>query len=160
MSAAGGPRVRRARPTDASALTEIAQASKRHWGYPEAWIARWRPDLTLTPEDLTRDHVFVATEGEAVIGFYALRDLRSSWSLEHCWVRPEWIGRGVGRLLFVHSVSEVRRRRPGVLRIASDPHAEGFYRRMGAARVGEVDASLDGTVRVLPVLALHVGAAP
>jgi hypothetical protein len=41
-------------PSEAAALTEIAFAAKRHWGYPEHWIAHWRSILTVTPE-------FVAT---------------------------------------------------------------------------------------------------
>ena len=38
--------VRRAMPDEAEALTEIAHAAKRHWGYPENWIERWKANLT------------------------------------------------------------------------------------------------------------------
>ena len=153
-------RVRPARSADIPALTEIAHAAKRHWGYPDEWMAHWRGELTITPAQLVRDHVFVATEGANLIGFYALREMDPGWSLEHCWVRPAWIGRGIGRLLFDHCVSEIRRGRPGTLRIESDPHAAGFYRRMGAVPIGKVDASLDGPVRALPVLVLDIASSP
>lgn len=36
--------------------------------------------------------------------------------------------------------------------IDSDPHAEAFYLRMGAVRIGEVPADMDGVVRHLPRL--------
>jgi hypothetical protein len=39
-----------------------------------------------------------------------------------------------------------------MLRIASDPFAEGFYRRMGARRVGVVPSTPRG--RTLPLLLL------
>ena len=34
--------LRTAVPADAARLTEIAFAAKRHWAYPESWVARWR----------------------------------------------------------------------------------------------------------------------
>lgn len=42
----------RALPAEASILTDIAFAAKRHWGYPEAWIAQWRSALTITPQQI------------------------------------------------------------------------------------------------------------
>jgi hypothetical protein len=34
-----------------------------HWGYPEAWPAEWRPQLTLTEELVASAPVFVARRG-------------------------------------------------------------------------------------------------
>src|SRR2546425_9351805 len=34
--------IRRAMPGEANALTKIAHAAKRHWGYPANWIAHWK----------------------------------------------------------------------------------------------------------------------
>ena len=31
------------------ALTQIALAAKRHWGYPERWIEIWSSQLTFSP---------------------------------------------------------------------------------------------------------------
>lgn len=42
------------------------------------------------------------------------------------------------------------------MRVVSDPHAQRFYERMGAVQIGEVDAPVGGTDRVLPVLSLPV----
>jgi len=42
------------------------------------------------------------------------------------------------------------------LGIEADPNAEGFYRRMGARRVGEIVYALDGRERVLPLLTVEV----
>lgn len=38
------------------------------------------------------------------------------------------------------------------MRIESDPHAENFYLRMGAVRVGETPADMEGVKRSLPLL--------
>ena len=49
-----------------------------------------------------------------------------------------------------------RRARVGGIDITSDPNAEGFYRRLGARRVGRVYAPVGGAPRYLPRLTLEV----
>lgn len=144
--------IRRAVPDDAAALTEIAHAAKRHWGYPDAWMEAWTDALTLTPT-YVRDHpVFVAAEADRPRGFCALSFEGDTADLDHLWVDPEWMGRGLGRELFGHALRTARTHGAARMRIDSDPHAEGFYLRMGARRAGEVRADVDGVARVLPRL--------
>src|SRR5688500_5782222 len=96
--------IRRARPDEAAALTAIAHAAKRHWGYPERWIALWREDLTFTPAFVAAHPVYVAAgPGGEAVGCYALGREGPRATLEHLWVRPEWMGRGVGRSLLAHA---------------------------------------------------------
>jgi GNAT superfamily N-acetyltransferase len=148
--------IRRAAPELAPTLTDIAHAAKRHWAYPERWIESWREVLTITPPYIVEHEVLVAVVGEEVIGFYALVDLGTHWSLDHLWVRPQHIGRGVGRRLFAHAVERAQALHPMPLRIESDPNAERFYLRMGARRIGWVPADIDGVRRALPHLELSI----
>jgi len=143
-------RIRRARAADAAALTRIAHAAKRHWGYSASLLRRWRADLSVSPETIAAAPVYCAARGAALLGFYALSGRRDRRALEHMWVRPAAMGRGVGRRLFRHLNRLLRRERVARLRIASDPHAEGFYRRMGAVRIGSVASTPRG--RRLPLL--------
>jgi predicted GNAT family N-acyltransferase len=46
----GGVRIRDARADEAEALTRLALASKAHWGYSEAFMARCVAELTLTSQ--------------------------------------------------------------------------------------------------------------
>ena len=69
---------------------------------------------------------------------------------------PEYIGTGVGRVLFDHAVRRAAASGAEVLGLESDPNAEGFYRRMGARRVGEISYPKDGQRRTLPLLAVDV----
>jgi GNAT superfamily N-acetyltransferase len=144
-------RIRPARTGEAAALTAIAHAAKRYWGYPEAWIAQWQDALTITPAYI-RDHaVFVAPDGEdRPRGFYGLAIDGADAVLDHLWMEPGWMGRGLGRELLSHAMKTARARGATRLQIDSDPHAEEFYRRMGARRVGEVRADVDDVQRVLP----------
>jgi GNAT superfamily N-acetyltransferase len=145
----------RALPTDAAALTRIAHAAKRHWGYPEAWIALWNDALTVTPQALERHAVYCAVEGIELLGFYALAGSGPTRELEHLWVTPEHMGAGVGRRLLHHAVETLRATGGVTLRIVSDPNAEGFYLKMGARRIGEMPSQPEG--RALPLLLLEVG---
>jgi len=73
--------------------------------------------------------------------------------LEHCWVLPARIGHGVGARLLAHALATSRAARARTLSIASDPFAEGFYRRMGARPAGTVPSTPRG--RTLPRLLLR-----
>ena len=148
--------IQRATPGDAEALSRVSFAAKRHWGYPEHWMERWRESLTITPEFVERNQVYAATLNEEILGFYALAGEGREIQLEHLWVSPERIGTGVGRLLFDHAVRRAASLGAVTLRIEADPNAEGFYRRMGAAHVGETSYPIDGQRRTLPLLALEV----
>lgn len=145
----------RAVPGDAPALTDIARASKAHWGYGADLLDLWDSQLTVSPEFVRDQVVWVAVVGGRPVGFYALVAGDHEWEIEHLWVRPEWIGRGIGRALFEHAVAEAAPTGATALRVVSDPHAEGFYLHMGARHVGEEDSVPEG--RRLPVLVFELG---
>jgi N-acetylglutamate synthase-like GNAT family acetyltransferase len=142
--------IRRAHPDEAEPLTEIAHAAKRHWGYPENWIQHWKEDLTITPEFIAANEVFVAMVDNEIAGCCALAFTGSNGELEHMWIRPEHMGTGVGRALFNHVRERAADLNIPALELSADPNAQGFYERMGATRVGEVPANVEGTARVLP----------
>jgi GNAT superfamily N-acetyltransferase len=142
--------IRRARPDESDTLTAIAHAAKRHWGYPEKWIAHWKADLTITPEFIRTNEVFVAAIDGKIIGCCALVLSESLAELEHMWIEPQFIGTGVGRALFEHARTRAVSLNLRELELAADPNAEGFYQHMGAVRIGEVRSEIDGQPRVLP----------
>lgn len=150
-------RIRQARSEDAGALTEIAHAAKRSWGYPEAWMRSWSAALTLDADAIAAMRVRVAEDEGGILGFRALAGEGRSIDLEHLWVRPDAMGRGIGRALVEDARAEAAGRGAEVLVIESDPHAESFYRGLGAATVGAVPAPAPGAPdRSLPVMHLPV----
>lgn len=144
--------IRRATAGDAGALTLIAFAAKRYWGYPERWIEHWGESLTITPEFVRGNYVYTAVSGGEPFGFYALTETGGRWELEHLWVSPARIGSGIGRALFEHAMDDAAARGASVVEIEADPNAEGFYLRMGARRVGENVYEIEGQRRVLPLM--------
>jgi len=150
------PTIRRAQPVEAAKLTEIAFAAKRHWGYPEGWIEIWREELTVTPSFIERHEVFAAAENGKPIGFYALVTSEDLTELDHLWVLPELIGKGVGRQLLNHAIERAAVIGAQRIEIVSDPNAEGFYLKAGAKKIGEVISEIEGQERRLPRLAIDI----
>jgi len=104
----------------------------------------------VTPGFVARHPVWCAIRGASMLGFYALSGAGLVREREHLWVLPAYIRRGVGARLVDHAVATLSADGARVLRIASDPNAEGFYLTMGAGRVGEVASTPRG--RALPAL--------
>ena len=145
-------KIRRACAEDADALTEIAFAAKRHWGYPESWIRRWQDALTVLPQYVIQHPTFVAVLDGEFVGFCAVQMEAGEASLDHLWVLPSFMGRGVGRALFQHAEKIARESGAMRMKIIGDPHAERFYSRMGATLCGRESGSMDGEERFLPLL--------
>ena len=149
--------IRRARASEASALSALAIAAKQHWPYAAEDIERWRPLLTVSEDELVSRPSFVAeVDGEAA-GFYLLIPNEATWELEHLWVSPQLTRRGIGRALLAHAARTARAGGASAIFIDADPNAEAFYLACGAARVGSVAAPIaSDPARVRPQLALQV----
>jgi ribosomal protein S18 acetylase RimI-like enzyme len=152
-------RIVRANPSDAAALTQIAFCAKRHWGYSEIQMGNWREPLTIRSEFIAANETYSAMFDSRVIGFYALISENGRSRLEHLWVLPEAMGKGVGRSLFIHAVGRAKELGVRSIEIESDPNAEGFYRRMGAKRVDIRVSEFGGQHRELPVLIYEIDGA-
>jgi GNAT superfamily N-acetyltransferase len=159
--------IRRGVPADAEALTAIALAAKRHWGYPEAWIEMWRDDLAFTPGSFGQWDVFCAELAGELVGVCALSRIPagddgddgtgSGAEIEGLWVLPAHMRAGIGAALMARAVDEARRQGCRYLRIVADPHAAAFYERLGARPVGSVTSRVAG--RSLPLLRLDLAPA-
>lgn len=148
-------RIRRARPGEAAELTALALRSKAYWPYDDAFMALMRRLLKITEQQIRAHHVLVHETGGVVDAVGVLAQYDGEWELDHLWVDPPAIGRGVGKRLLVAILDEARRRGAGRLVLNADPYAEPFYRRMGAVKIGDHHvAEIPG--RVLPRLALSL----
>jgi N-acetylglutamate synthase-like GNAT family acetyltransferase len=148
--------IRRATPAEADTLTAIAHAAKRHWNYPEKWIEEWSVDLTITPDFIANNEVYVAVVEGNIAGCCALVVGDSLAELEHMWIDPQQMGKGVGRALFKYTKQRAQELGLIELELSADPNAEGFYLRMGAKRIGGIQADMDGQPRVLPRMTVNL----
>lgn len=152
--------VRDAMAGEAASLTTLALAAKASWGYPPRWLEHWRADLTVTPEFVACYPVRVAVEAARIVGFSGLRPGEEEWALEHLWVEPASMRRGLGRILFEDAMALAAIRGARRVAIDAEPLAEPFYLRMGAVKVGEVRGEIDGRPRVRPQLRVDLGCRP
>lgn len=147
--------VRAARPSEASALSALALRSKGHWGYDATFLAACRADLTVPAQDCDGVRVRVAERGGALLGFARVTGRPPTGVLADLFVEPAAIGSGIGRLLLADALARAAERGFGSLVLDADPHAEPFYLRAGAVRIG---TSPSGSVpgRLLPRLEMSV----
>ncbi len=147
--------------SDAAALSALALRSKGHWGYDPDFLARCRDDLTVRAKEISAENVILAEAGGQPLGFFgieAIADSPGDWDVLFFFVDPAAIGTGAGRRLWAAMLDLARRRDAQRIMIESDPQAEGFYRRMGARRIGEAASSVD-PLRKLPLLVVELESA-
>jgi ribosomal protein S18 acetylase RimI-like enzyme len=148
--------IRRAVPNEADTLTQLAFSAKGHWGYPEHWMELWKPQLTFSPEYVEEYESWVAEMGQTLVGFYTLLEKHGSAWIENLWVLPEWIGKGVGKMMFFHALETARQRGFERLQLEADPNAVGFYEKMGMKKIGERISEIEGQPRILPIMELRI----
>ena len=147
-------RIRPADPEEGARLREIAVAAKSHWGYDLERVERWAADGDFSPEGLSEKEVYVAEAGGRAVGWASLIPRGEVCSLDDLWIEPGWIGKGVGSRLFRHATGRARRLGARVLEWEAEPHAVGFYERMGARHLRASGPSAWG--RVNPVMGLSL----
>ncbi|MGW1951146.1 GNAT family N-acetyltransferase [Streptomyces sp. NPDC001920] len=130
------PLIRRAAAGDAERLTAMVRESGAYQGPYASIVAGHR----VTTAYLARHPVFLAEDPAGrLLGFYAL--VLDPPELDLAFVADDAQGGGVGRLLIAHMLDRAREAGLAGVRVVSHPPAEGFYRRMGAERVGTIAPS-------------------
>jgi GNAT superfamily N-acetyltransferase len=144
----------RAQQKQASVLTSLMRVSKAHWGYTPQQMAVWEAELSLSEAEV-RDKLVVLAEDQSaeLLGFYTLLFDGDCARIEHLFVDPGKMSRGVGKALLQHAIASARQQGSRTIDIDADPYAEDFYLRNGARRVGEIAAPIEGqALRVRPQL--------
>ena len=147
------PKIRKARPDECGALTEIAMRSKAHWGYSAEFMTNVRADLEVRAEKFMPGfHVYVLETESEMIGFCSLRpENAETVILDDLFIEPQHIGHGYGKQLWDHSLLVAQSLGYRKLTLVSDPYAESFYIHQGAVRIGETESNtLAG--RMLPLM--------
>jgi len=153
--------IKRARPEDAHTLTRLSFASKAYWQYPQAYFEIWEKELTISPDYIQKNDVYVYDTNDGILGYYSMVHLsddievagiaisKGYW-LEHMFVAPGNIGNGIGTELFNHMKKQCIVKDIRTVGILADPNARGFYERMGCAYMGEYPSTIEA--RTTPFL--------
>jgi GNAT superfamily N-acetyltransferase len=128
--------LRRAKPADAPAIAQVLRAAFRvslpflpelHTAEEDLWFVRERM--------LVQDEVWVAEEGDAIVGFIGFRE---GW-IDHLYVHPDWQGRGIGPQLIAKPLSLRQARR--LWTFQKNARARKFYEDRGFKLVTLTDGS-------------------
>jgi GNAT superfamily N-acetyltransferase len=144
--------LRRASPEDADQLTQITIAGKRHWSYPERWMQLWMPLLTISRGYVAQNETWVAVVEDRSVAYYSLKHDNQDMWLDNLWVLPDFMGQGLGSVLFNHALERCRAGGIVNLKIEADPHAQSFYEKMGARKTAERHTMVESQPRVLPIM--------
>ena len=156
--------IRSAKQNEAIILTGISFASKGYWGYPEEYFVIWKHELTISPGYIEKNTVYIYEIGNSVVGYYSIVELpedidvsgiklaRGFW-LEHMFIEPRHIGKGIGSTMFRHLQDRCKEMGTGELGILSDPNSRGFYEKMGCRYVRDFPSTIKN--RTTPYLILR-----
>ncbi len=144
-------RIRRAKSEEAAVLTDIAVRSEAYWGYEPEFMESFRRAYKLTESFINKNPVYVIEEQGRILGFYGIVPEKVVAELEYFYVGPECIGKGLGKLLWTHLVGYCKENGIAGISLVTSPQAVGFYTKLGAEQVGEIE-SLVRKGRMVPKL--------
>ncbi|USN48028.1 MAG: GNAT family N-acetyltransferase [Pseudobdellovibrionaceae bacterium] len=136
---------------EAEELSQLAIKSKAHWPYDKEFIENCKIDLIISKDLASSDFLRVARLNNQIIGFYSFK-LENDPEMEHLFVEPDFIGKGIGLKLWQHSLKFAASKGWEKFKIVADPFAaEKFYLRVGCKLIGTFQSPIRKD-RKLPLL--------
>ena len=157
--------IRHAKIQEAEILTKISFSSKGYWGYPKEFFDIWSNELTISSDYIENNDVFVFENDGGIVGYYSIVELKDDieisgvriskgYWLEHMFIVPRSIGKGIGTTLFNHLRKRCGSRGINELGILADPNSRGFYEKMGCEYRCESPSTIKN--RTTPFLLLNL----
>jgi N-acetylglutamate synthase-like GNAT family acetyltransferase len=126
------PHVRRATQADHERLRQLTFESKAHWGYNHKLVGKWTDGLRF--ED--GQERWLVEDGGAIVAWAALIPPADGVAvLDHLWVAPAAMGRGVGSRLFLLAADRARELGAERMEWGAEPNAVGFYEKVGGRKL-------------------------
>ena len=136
---AGVDAIRDARPDEAPALAALQRRSADVWDEYRAQLAA-NPDAIEPPHRAIADgRVRVAADASGrLLGFSVVLPIRDGrCELDDLFVEPEWMRRGVGRLLVADLTARAAAAGASHVDVIANPNALAFYERLGFETTGQ-----------------------
>ena len=127
-----------AREESLARINDLIVRSKSYWTWPADYLKKAQPLHEIEPSYLRRNQCFELLDvNDQLAAFLAVAVSDTRVVLENLWVRPDLIGKGVGRRACEHALQLAREYGWRDLWVIPDPPAEGFYKKMGFSDTGE-----------------------
>ncbi len=140
---------------DDEILTMITKKSKAYWGYSDEQIDSWSELLTITKNYIEANNVYKLLVDDLPVGYYSYIYLsEKEIKLDNLFILPDYIGRGLGKLLMNDFLNRVKNSERKNITLESEPNAEKFYKYFGFIKVGQIETSIKN--RYLPIMELKI----
>src|SRR5438093_5395228 len=127
-----------AREESLARINDLIVHSKAYWSWPADYLRKALPRHKIEPSYLLSNQCFeVLDENDQLAAFLAVAISDARVVLDNLWVRPDLIGKGVGRRACDHVFRLAREYDWTELWVIPDAPAEGFYKKMGFSDTGE-----------------------
>ena len=144
--------IRLAHIDEAGLLSDLAVRAKAFWPYDEQFIQDCKDDLQLNPAHVDEEMVYVYELDGQVIGYYGFDSTSNEPEMICLFVEPDFIGKGIGSILWKHSVEFAKSKEWTSFKIVADPYAaENFYLKVGCTQIGVYQSPVRAD-RKLPLL--------
>jgi N-acetylglutamate synthase-like GNAT family acetyltransferase len=126
------PHVRPATQADYERLRELTFESKAHWGYEHDLVRTWTDGLDFGG---AHERWVVEADGAIVAWAALIPPSDGTAVLDHLWVAPAAIGRGLGTRLFELAAARARELDANRLEWGAEPNSVGFYEKVGGRKL-------------------------
>ena len=129
--------VENAKQTNLVDLNKIMRRSKGFWGYSESYLDEFMQRLPVT-ENCIKNYDMYCVYIDGILGaFYGFKkNDEDQDELDFFFLDAPYIGKGLGRELWKFSLISAKELKIKTFVIASEPHAEKFYLKMGCKKIG------------------------
>lgn|SRR3990167_9608017 len=118
-------------------INNILRLSKAYWGYDTAFMERFMGGFGITHAYIAQHIVKLFYANDDLAGFFNFGfNVDGLFELDNFFLHPDYIGKGMGRLLWHACCQEAKKQGKNEFIIWSDPNAEKFYVKMGCEKIG------------------------
>ena len=127
-----------AREESLARINDLIVRSRSYWNWPADYLKKALPLHEIEPSYLRHNRCFeLLNMNDELAAFLAVAISDTKVVLDNLWVRPDLIGKGVGRRACEHVFRLAREHDWTELWVIPDAPAEGFYKKMGFSDTGE-----------------------
>ena len=147
--------IRRATPKDAIFLTSILGGAQRYRSDQDDYLDLDNDEFIITGTYIESNMVLVAEKQDTIIGCCSLHKVEKACTiggvmvepgywLEHLFIRPAYIGNGIGRRLVSQVMVYCKEKQIAAFNALSNANLKGFYSKMGAIYIKEMPCNTVG----------------
>ncbi len=111
--------------------------SKSYWGYDNEFLDCFMKKFGITTGYMMQHVLRLFYVDDCLAGFFNFGfNAENLFELDNFFLHPHFIGKGLGRELWEACCQEARKQGKNEFIVWSEPHAEGFYLKMGCEKIG------------------------